>query len=278
MPRREVATVAAALLIAMAGPIIDVVPATAQTAALEQSDQPVTVEADQGIEWLREEKLYVARGNAKVVRGDLTVTADTVTAQYRDTDTQSNEIHRLEANGNVVITTPGRTAWGDRAIYDLDQSVVVLLGDGLRLKTPTDEITARDSLEYWEKRQLAVARGDAVATRADRRIEANALTARFTEGKTGDLEVTRMDAVGGVRITTPREIALGKDGIYDVVTGIATLSGDVRITRGDNQLNGEMAELNLNTGVSRILAQDGGKQRVKGLFKPKKTNEKDDQG
>ena len=223
-------------------------------------------------------KLYVARGNAKVVRGDLTITADTVTAQYRDTEKQSNEIHRLEANGNVVISTPGRTAWGDRAIYDLDQAVVVLLGDGLRLKTPTDEITARDSLEYWEKRQLAVARGDAVAVRADRRIEANALTARFSEGKTGDLEVTGMDAVGGVRITTPREIARGRDGIYDVVKGIATLRGDVKITRGDNQLNGEMAELNLNTGVSRILAQNGGKQRVKGLFRPKKPSEKDDQG
>ena len=43
--------------------------------------------------------------------------------------------------------------------------------------------------------------------------------------------------------------------------------GDVRITRGQNQLNGARAEVDFKTGVSRMLA-DGDKGRVKGLLTP----------
>ena len=49
-------------------------------------------------------------------------------------------------------------------------------------------------------------------------------------------------------------------------TGIARLAGNVRITRGQNQLNGAEAEVNMKTGISRLLAGDGG--RVQGLVVP----------
>ena len=43
-----------------------------------------------------------------------------------DTDTAGNEIYRVEAEGNVRIFTPTDEAQGDRAIYDLDQAVLVM--------------------------------------------------------------------------------------------------------------------------------------------------------
>ena len=46
------------------------------------------------------------------------------------------------------------------------------------MTTTTDVVTARDSLEWYDQKQVAVARGDAVAVRDDaKRIRADVLTA-----------------------------------------------------------------------------------------------------
>ena len=49
-------------------------------------------------------------------------------------------------------------------------------------------------------------------------------------------------------------------------TGLARLVGGVRITRGDNQLNGQEAIVNLQSGVARLVSMPG--QRVQGLVVP----------
>jgi lipopolysaccharide export system protein LptA len=233
--------------------------------------QPVTVEADDGIEWISDKKMYIARGNAKATRGTTSVTGQTLTALYRQTKSEETEIFRLEAQGQVVIETPDRRAFGDRAIYDLDQAVAVVLGKNLRMITSNETITASESLEYWEKRQIAVARGDAVATQGTRMIRADTLTAFFAPGRDKKLEAVRIDAIGNVVITTPHEVARGNEGVYNVKTGIATLSGNVKVTRGDTQLNGATAEVNFNTGISRLLSASNSASaaRVRGLFIPK---------
>jgi lipopolysaccharide export system protein LptA len=251
-------------------------PASAQLKVDGNSD-PVTVEADNGIEWVSDQKMYIARGNAKATRGEISVAGETLTALYRETEASETEIYRLEALGGVIIASPERTAYGDRAVYDLDQAVAVVLGKSPRMVTAEQTITASESLEYWEKRRIAVARGDAVASQGDREIRADALTAFFEPKRDGTLEVVRMDAVGGVVITTPREVARGDEGVYNVRKGIATLSGDVKITRGETQLNGSLAEVNFNTGISRLLSSDTSKsgKRVRGLFTPKKKSKRE---
>ncbi|NQW10649.1 MAG: hypothetical protein HQ481_12310 [Alphaproteobacteria bacterium] len=233
---------------------------------------PVTVEAEQGIEWIRDAKMYVARGNAVATRGEVTVRADVLTALYREKGTTGTEIYRLEATGSTVIETPNDRALADRAVYDLDQGVVVLLGDALRFENGKDVITARDSLEYWDVRKLAVARGNAVVLRDGRRIRADVLTAYFEDVKGGGTQITRVDATGNVVITTAQEVARGREGVYNALEEKATLIGDVRITRGENQLNGQRAVVDLKTGVSRLLPSDGSGGRVKGLFTPRGTS------
>ena len=170
-----------------------------------------------------------------------------------------------------MIASPDRTAFGERAVYDLDQAVAVVLGDNLRMVTAKQTITASESLEYWEERRVAVARGDAVASQESRKIRADALTAYFEPTQDGTLALVRMDAVGNVVITTPREVARGDAGIYDIRKEIATLSGNVKITRGETQLNGSVAEVNFKSGVSRLLSTSKSKSsgRVRGLFSPK---------
>lgn len=230
---------------------------------------PIAVDADQAIEWHQEQKAYVARGNAVAKRGDVTIEGDTLVAYYRDMPSGGTEIFRLAADGKVHIFSPEQNVYGDRAVYDVDKQVAVVTGSDLRLVTPTDVVTARDSLEYWEAQKLAVARGDAVAVREANRVRADVLVGLFAEGADGALEMTRIDAQGNVVITTPTDVARGREGVYNLKTNIATLTGDVRLTRGDNHLNGQTAEVNMNTGVSRLLSTGNRTgERVRGLFVP----------
>jgi len=284
------------------------VDAAAQGLALGTGNQPIAIEARDGIEWHRDQQRYVARGEAKATQGTTSVSADTLTAYYRPKPDGGTDVFRLEAEGNVVIATPNEQSTADRAIYDVDQSVLVLTGRDLRVTTQTAVVTAKDSLEYWEKRQLIVARGDAVVSTEDKRMRADVLTAYLAPpgtpptpraGRTPRAEpaaqtpaapapagqtplstqrLDRVEGFGQVHVSTATDIARAERGAYNPRTGIAVLAGNVRLTRGENQLNGDYAEVNLNTGVSRILTRppaDGGAGRVRGVFTPQ---DKDKEG
>ena len=229
---------------------------------------PVEIEASESLEWRQDLEIYVARGDARLIRDDVTINADVLTAHYREAADGSTEIWRATATGNVIIETVDAEAQADTAVYDMEQSVVVLRGDDLRLESADGVVTAQDTLEYWPDRQLAVARGDAVVEQADQRVEADVVAGEFAEDENGELQLIRVSGNGNVVITTPTDVAVADEAVYDLQTEIATLEGSVRLTRGDNQLNGDFAEINLQTGVSRLLARPGGGGRVSGLLVP----------
>jgi len=287
---------AAALWLALAA--FDAAPAQNAGFNLGGNDQPVEIFADQGIEWHQNASAYVARGNARAVRADTTVYGQTLTAYYRKGEGASgdtgqgggSQIYRVDADGAVRIVSPSGTAYGDKAVYDVDKGILVMTGSNLRLVTERETITARDTLEYWQQDAMAVARGDARAVSDDKKIAADVLTAYFAKqgsqgngaksgappakpaaGRTGSPprpsaaktapgtggDLDRMYAYGNVVVTTPQEVARGSRGVYNARTGIAVLTGGVKITRDKNQLNGDAAEMNFNTNVSRIIAAPG---------------------
>ena len=239
---------------------------------------PVEIEASESLEWRQDLEIYVARGDARLVRDDVTINADVLTAHYREAEDGATEIWRATATGNVIIETVDAEAQADTAVYDMEQSVVVLRGEDLRLESADGVVTARDTLEYWPDRQLAVARGDAVVEQGDQTVEADVVAGEFTEDENGELQLTRVTGTGNVVITTPTDVAVADEAVYDLLTDIATLDGSVRLTRGDNQLNGDFAEINLQTGVSRLLARPGGGGRVSGLLVPDEGDEQQADG
>jgi lipopolysaccharide export system protein LptA len=292
--------------------------ATAQELALS-GEGPIEVLADGAIEWRRTEQVVIASGNARAIRAGTTVFADRLIARYRPRSgaegaaperqgggsaeaafgSGSAEIWRLEADGRVRIVSGENRAEADRAVYDLDRRVLVLTGRALRLTNGRDVVTARDAVEYWVDRRMAVARGAATVTSADRQLDADTLVAFFrdaAEGRgrqasatpalreqgaardaapsillapgTGRLD--RVEAFGNVLIRTPTESVRGDRGIYTPETGIAQVAGNVGITRGRNHLSGAVAEVNLRTGVSRLIPAPGG--RVAGLLVPEERN------
>jgi lipopolysaccharide export system protein LptA len=267
-------------------------------------DRPIEISADSGIEWQQDAQVYIARGNAMAKRGTTEVHADTLTAHYRPSKGSGGEteIYRLNADGHVTIKGERQTVVGDRAVYDIDQQIGIVTGKALKLTTATDVVTARDSLEWYDARQIAVARGDAVAVREAKRVRADVLTAHMSKEKTkpaegkpeakpakaapgvaakpaasagplGDSEgsrISRVDAQGNVLVSTATDIGRGDYGVYNADTGIITLAGNVTVTRGPNTLRGQYAVVDLNNNISRMMTAPGAPgasaPRVEGLF------------
>lgn len=235
----------------------------------DDSGKPVAIQADQGIEWQQNNHVYIARGNASATRGTVSVFGDQLIAHYRsasksaqptpaadraDDPSGNTEIYRVECDGNVRIVTANQTLTGDHAVYDVDKASLVVTGKNLKMVTTRDVVTARDSLEWYDHDQLAVARGDAVAVRDQKRVRADVLTALVERDKTGAQHLTRVDAHGNVVVTSQDQIGRGDSGVYNVESGISTLLGNVRLTRGGNELRGQYAVIDLNHNVSRILS------------------------
>ncbi|OHC75149.1 MAG: hypothetical protein A3G18_06130 [Rhodospirillales bacterium RIFCSPLOWO2_12_FULL_58_28] len=248
-------------------------PASAQSLNFSSggSDVPIEIFAENGIEWQQEELIFLARGNARAVRGEVEVRADLLRAYYRRSETGATVITRLDAEGNVKIITPGEKAYGNKGIYDIENAVLVLSGGKVRYVTANDEITADNQIEYWEKKQMAVARGNAVATHEGKRLRADVMAAYFRNNEKGKSSVYRVEAFDNVRIDTDKDQAASDRAVYNVESGIATLTGSVKIIREQNELNGCSAEVNLNTGISKLFscpsAVQGG-ERVRGFLKP----------
>ena len=234
----------------------------------ETKFDPIHIEANEGIEWLSDKNVYIARGEATAKQNNFQLKSDVIKAHYREKQTGDTEIYRLEAIRKVVVLNSNRIAYGDYGVYDLDNSVTVLTGKNLRLKTALETIRARKSLEYWDKKRLAIAKGNATAQRGEKQVRADTLKVYFSKTKDESLTANRIEAVGNVKISTPNEVAVGDEAIYYIEKELVTLLGHVKITRGKSQLNGSIAEVNLKTGRSRLLSKSGldGNQKVRGLF------------
>ena len=180
---------------------------------------------------------------------------------------------------------------------------MVVTGKALKLTTATDVVTARDSLEWYDQKQVAVARGNAVAIRNGKTIKAYTLTAYMVktkppDGKTpvrpaktpaapgakpsptpvaapgapaAESKISRVDAQGHVVVTNAIDTVRGDYGVYNADTGICTLVDNVVIARARDVIKGQYGVMDLNKNVSRMLptaagAPAGSPQRVKGLF------------
>ena len=236
--------------------------------------QPIEITADDGIEWQRENQLMVATGNAKAARGNATIEASILRAYYQKNKKGETKLTRIEASQNVKIKSPTQNITGQNAIYDLEKAILVVSGKIVKLALGSDIITSNQQMEYFEKKEMAVARKNAIIKKDGKELRAETLVAFFYTDKEGKSKVSRIQAFDNIIINTLTERIKANKGIYDLKSGIITLSGDVRISKGKNQLNGDNAIINLNTGISKLLVNNNSKspqkkKRIRGYLMPK---------
>ena len=235
---------------------------------------PLEITADNSLEWYRAEQKLVAKGNAIAKQETSSIEAETLSANYREGAEGRFEISQMNADSNVIIRAQNSTAYGDNAVYNLDQSLATMTGESLRMISPDQVVTAQERFEYHVDQGKLLAIGNAEATRPNKnggndKLNANTISAVFKENAQGERVLETLEAKGNVIITTPAEKVTGTYGIYRASTNKAEIKGNVMITRGPNILQGERAEVDMTTNTSRIFG--GGTQnngRVKAVFYP----------
>ena len=231
-------------------------------------DEAIDITADKSLEWHENERVYIASGHAKAKKGDVTIEADTLKAYDRKKADGSSEVWRMTAEGNVHVIGKAQDATGETAEYDIDSKKAVLKGKNLKFTTATDTVTASDSLEFWENDNKAIARGNTLAVREGRQVRADVLIAQFKKDAKGDLVADTMEAKGNVHITSAKDVVTCDEALYRIAPNNVTLTGNVFITQGANQLKGDKVEADFKTGLSKIM--NVGKGRVHALIRSSK--------
>lgn len=174
--------------------------------------------------------------------------------------------------------SPKADAFGSAMDYDLVQDVVILRGEPAKIKTDTETISAEDNITYYPSQQKAVAFGNVIAVDKDsNRIFADKMVAYFIKGGNNDntsgLTLDKVEISGNVKIKTPNADVSSDRGTYLPRTGKIKLYDHIVIEQNGNILKGDLAETDLNTGISKLLSS-AKQRRVKGVFKEKQEKDK----
>lgn len=235
--------------------------------------EPLEIKADKALEWHRDDQKIIARGNVSATQGDASIRSNLMTATYEEGEKENKFIPQtLRAEQNVRIKTPDGTAFGDVATYDIKKKVAKLSGKKLRLEADNLVLSAKKEFRYNIAKGRLYAVGDAKLTQKTKEgsntLQADTLSARFVRHNGRNRQLERMEANGSVIITTPTETITGDKGFYNRITNQAELSGNVKVIRGPNTLQGELATVDLNTNISTLSGGESGSSQVTGTFYP----------
>jgi len=140
-------------------------------------------------------------------------------------------------------------------------------------KAPID--LSADRAEAQDRADRAIFAGNVIVKQGELTLR----TARLTLAYANDngIDINRIDASGGVVVTSPSETARGDFAVYDLNEGLITMVGNVRLERGGSFLSGGRLTIDLDSGRAvmdgglRGVNQSGG--RVTGRFTvPKRQN------
>ena len=230
-----------------------------------QESQPLTIEADDSLEWNQTDGIYTATGNAIAIQGERKIAGNKLVATY-DPDSEGRDIDEITATGAVTFVDTDIEAQGSKLIYTMKSDDYQVDGPDARVAGPRGTITADTRIildTRADKTQEMKARGDALYRDGDGRVFAgDSLDAIFDE--TGSL--VTIDAKGDVRVVTEggRE-ATSDAAIYNAVTEQAVLTGNVVVIDGESRMKGGRAEVDFKTGNSRMLSSGSG-GRVSGVL------------
>ncbi len=131
-----------------------------------------------------------------------------------------------------------------------------------------------DSMQWDDENRVAFAIGNAEAIQGDRNIKADKLIVYLNKEKSSN-EVLLIEAEGNVVFTNNQEIASGQEARYDLIKNNIILKNDVKLKKDENIMAGQILEMDLETGISKIKSKKEN-DRVRIRFSPNE-DKKDDE-
>ena len=97
--------------------------------AAAEANEAIEITADT-LEVRQSENVAIFEGSVNAVQGDLVLNADTLTVHYREAAGGAGNlgVSRIDAEGNVVVTSAGEVAQGQRGIYNVEDGIIDLIG------------------------------------------------------------------------------------------------------------------------------------------------------
>ncbi|MCW5714981.1 MAG: hypothetical protein KIT43_10760 [Bauldia sp.] len=112
--------------------------------------------------------------------------------------------------------------------------------------------------------QIFLFTGAVVAVRGDMEIRADSLRITVPEGGANSFD--RLEATGNVVVTSGTQRASAARAVMDMARQTITMTGNVRLSDGANEMNGETFTVDLETGTWRLEAPATG--RVQTVITP----------
>lgn len=139
---------------------------------------------------------------------------------------------------------------------------LVLLATPVVAATPV-KVTA-DTFTIDEGANQATFAGNVVVTRDGFELRADKVVVRYGEG--GAEDIRSFDATGKVRIKTQGQTAVGARAVFDPVSDMLVMTGDVEVTNSAGTVTGPELTVDLKTNTT--VFKGGGNGRVTGVFTP----------
>ncbi len=171
----------------------------------------------------------------------------------------------------IILAAAFAAAMMGAGLAAAQDSVSALKGHDSR--APID--ISADRAEAQDRADRAVFAGNVVVRQGELTLRTARLTLAYATQN--GLDINRIDASGGVTVTSPSEIARGDFGVFDPQEGLITIVGNVRLERGGSYLTGGRLTIDLDSGRAvmdsglRGVNQPGGGQ-VTGRFTVPKRN------
>jgi lipopolysaccharide export system protein LptA len=113
----------------------------------QDTSLPIEITADT-LEVVQPDRIATFTGNVDAVQGELVLRADELRVFYSGDQQEggsSGAIRRIEASGNVFLSSPRQTAEGDVGVYDVASSSVTL--DGTVVLTQGENVIRGEHLD-----------------------------------------------------------------------------------------------------------------------------------
>lgn len=234
--------------------------------------QNIEIDADERIEWYRDEQKIIAIGDTVARKGDNTLKGNVLTVFYErvqlEDGTKKQQIQKLLSEGNVKIEMQNAKGRGEHFTYDLPTKEATLKGKPAEIENKLGTITATQGVTYYGQENKSVALGDVVAQNPDYTIYANKMISYFNKDNKGNQTLNRVEIYADnapIKIVNAQATVTGRKGTYFPSENKIKIFDNVTITQNENILNGDYAETDLNTGISRLLSTKS-KGRVSGIF------------
>lgn len=124
---------------------------------------------------------------------------------------------------------------------------------GHNANAPVD--VAADRIEVQDRADRAVFSGNVQVRQSGLALDAGRVTVAYAARGGSSVAIQRIDASGGVTVTSASETARGNFAIYDLNRRLITMIGAVTLQQGANRVSGARLVIDLTSGRS---VMDGG--------------------